>query len=176
MNRTEALKTLAGGLVATTSLPAQVPDTTSFLKDFLARWHTVLSYSLKVLEKMPEGLYDYRPSPGQMTFGEQFTHAAHWNTFFIGSILDQPPLPEPETADKATTVEYYTTCHKHCTALLEKMNETQLDKTGHGSNAYWQKHTGRDFLLRAFMHVAHHRAQTLVYLRMNGIEPPFFEF
>lgn len=147
-----------------------------FLQDFLHRWKNALPYSLKVLDKMPAELYGYKPTPEQMTFGKQYTHAGYWNTFFLGNIVSQPPLPEPASADKAEVKAYYTTCHNHCTAILEKLDGSQLDKTGYGAHDYWKKHTGRDYLLRAFMHIAHHRAETLVYLRLNGIEPPFFEF
>ncbi len=179
MRRKQALQKLAAGLLITASPGREVTafsPNDPFLQDFLHRWKNALPYSLKVLNKMPDGLYDYKPTPNQMTFGKQYTHAAYWNTFFLGSIVGQAPLPEPEATDKATVVEYYTTCHQHGTAILEKLSEDQLNKTGYGANAYWQKHTGRDFLLRAFMHIAHHRAETLVYLRLNGIEPPFFEF
>ncbi len=179
MNRTQALKTISGSLFITGT---QLPETTAFstdsafLNDFLPRWKTALSYSLKVLDKMPAELYSYKPTPAQMTFGKQYTHVGHWNTFFIGNIVGQSALAEPTQMDKATVKEYYTRCHQHCTKILENLDENLLDKTGFGDNDYWKKHSGRDFLLRAFMHVAHHRAETLVYLRLNGIEPPFFEF
>ena len=32
----------------------------------------------------------------------------------------------------------------------------------------------RDIVLRAFVHVAHHRGQAIVYLRLNDIKPPRF--
>ncbi len=179
MQRKEALQKITGGLLLTAGSPTDTRTFLAndpFLHDFLPRWHNALAYSLKVLDKMPAELYEYKPTPAQMTFGKQYTHAAHWNTFFIGNIVGQPPLPEPASADKATVKEYYTTCHQHCTAILEKLDTSQLTKTGYGTHDYWKKHTGRDYLLRAFMHIAHHRAETLVYLRLNGIEPPFFEF
>lgn len=125
---------------------------------------------------MPEELLDFRPRPEEMSFGRQFTHAAHWNTFFIGTIVNQPPLKEPAEVSKVIIREYYSTCHDHCAAIIAKLDDRQLDQTGYGTQPYWQKHTGHDFLLRAFMHTAHHRAQTLVYLRLKGIEPPFFAF
>jgi uncharacterized damage-inducible protein DinB len=31
-------------------------------------------------------------------------------------------------------------------------------------------------MLNMFVHVAHHRAQAEVYLRLNGIEPPIYTF
>jgi uncharacterized damage-inducible protein DinB len=179
MRRKEALQKMAGGLLITAGPLTEVhilSANDAFLQDFLPRWQNALAYSLKVLDKMPAELYGYKPTPAQMTFGKQYTHAAHWNTFFIGNIVNQPPLPEPAQADKAKVKEYYTTCHHHCTAILEKLDTLQLDNTGYGTHDYWKKHTGRDYLLRAFMHITHHRAETLVYLRLNGIEPPFFEF
>jgi uncharacterized damage-inducible protein DinB len=177
MNRKSALFTLTGGVLGTSWARAEsTPAPSPFLKDFIHRWQNALGYSLKVLEAMPADLYYYKPRPELMSFGKQYTHAAHWNTYFIGNIVQQAPLPEPTVLDKATVKDYYTDCHKHCTAILETLDENQLNQTGYGTQAYWQKHTGRDYLLRAFMHIAHHRAETLIYLRLNGIEPPFFEF
>ncbi|WP_247232743.1 DinB family protein [Telluribacter sp. SYSU D00476] len=179
MNRKEALHKLAGSTLLT-SLPAlgfTSPSANStFRDDFLHRWKTARDYSLKVLDKMPEAQLGYKPTPDQMSFGKLFSHAAHWNTFFIGSIVNQPPVKEPEATSKAALRDYYLTCHDQCTATIEKLSDHQLDQTGYGTHEYWQKHTGRDFLLRALTHTAHHRAQALVYLRLNGIEPPFFEF
>lgn len=179
MNRKEALHTLARGTLLT-SLPAFdfIPSSanSTFRDDFLHRWLVSRDYSLKVLDKMPEGTFDYKPTPDQMSFGKLFSHAAHWNTFFIGAIVSQPPAKEPETTSKAALRDYYRTCHDQCTAIIEKLSDHQLSQTGYGTHEYWQKHTGRDFLLRALTHTAHHRAQALVYLRLKGIEPPFFEF
>jgi uncharacterized damage-inducible protein DinB len=177
MDRKEALQKIAGGLILTTGTKLDALTASgTFISDFVHRWQNGLPYSLKVLDKMPETLFDYRPTPKQMSFGKQYTHAAYWNTFFIGMIVGQKPLPEPTEITKSAIRDYYTACHNHCTALIQGLTDQQLDGTGYGDNGYWQKHSGRDLLLRAFMHVAHHRAETLVYLRLNDIEPPFFEF
>lgn len=177
MERKEALQKIVGSVFLTTGTkPDASTDSQSFIDDFVHRWQNALPYSLKVIEKMPESLFDYRPTPAQMSFGKQFSHAAYWNTLFIGMIVGEEPLKEPIETTKAATSAYYAACHDHCTALIQGLSEPQLDGTGYGENAYWQKHSGRDLLLRAFMHIAHHRAETLVYLRLNDIEPPFFEF
>ncbi len=177
MERKEAIQKMVGGLIFTTGVqPGAVSASATFISDFVHRWQNTLPYSLKVLDKMPENLFDYRPTPKQMSFGKQYTHAAYWNTFFIGMIVGQEPLKEPAETTKVSIREYYTLCHNHCTTFIQGLTEQQLDRTGYGDNAYWQKHSGRDLLLRSFMHIAHHRAETLVYLRLNNIEPPFFEF
>ncbi|GAB2766391.1 hypothetical protein GCM10027275_05250 [Rhabdobacter roseus] len=125
---------------------------------------------------MPEDRYGYVPTPDQMSFGKLFTHTAHWNTFFMGMILNKVPLPEPTDLARTTVRGYFASCHDHCTGIIEQLSDHQLDQTGYGEHGYWKQHSGRDLLLRAFMHTAHHRAQALVYLRLNGLEPPFFEF
>jgi hypothetical protein len=35
---------------------------------------------------------------------------------------------------------------------------------------------GRDMIMNMFVHVAHHRAQCEVYLRLKGITPPIYTF
>ena len=64
----------------------------------------------------------------------------------------------------------------YCTSVIEKISLADLDRKGIIDENYWREHTGRDLLLRAFAHTSHHRAEAIVYLRLKGIEPPFFEF
>ncbi len=39
---------------------------------------------------------------------------------------------------------------------------------------FLENHTNLDMILRADVHTAHHRAQTIVYLRLKGVKPPSF--
>ncbi len=42
----------------------------------------------------------------------------------------------------------------------------------------WRAHptNGRDMMMNMFIHVAHHRAQCEVYLRLEGVTPPIYTF
>lgn len=56
---------------------------------------------------------------------------------------------------------------------LDKVSDEILTK---GENKvkpeFLSGHTNLDLILRGESHTAHHRAQAIVYLRMNGIRPP----
>ena len=56
---------------------------------------------------------------------------------------------------------------------LGKINDEVLTQ---GENKvkpwYLEGHSNLDLILRGETHTAHHRAQTIAYLRMNGIRPP----
>jgi uncharacterized damage-inducible protein DinB len=63
--------------------------------------------------------------------------------------------------------------------VLPKLNDEQLeskrfkvDFAGHPGPEI----NGRDMIMNIFVHVAHHRAQCEVYLRLKGIAPPEYTF
>jgi uncharacterized damage-inducible protein DinB len=179
MNRKDALKKLAGAGVLM-SMPLisypQPHSSAAELDDFLQRWEVSKGYSLKILEKMPEEELSFQPTPEQMSFGKQFTHAGYWNTFYAGILAEKLPLEEPPLDSKSVVTNYVAQTFDYCTNIFRNLTDEALNRKGMGEGDYWQAHTGRDFLLRAYAHTAHHRAQAIVYLRLKGFEPPFFEF
>jgi uncharacterized damage-inducible protein DinB len=77
-------------------------------------------------------------------------------------------------ADKAAVRRYVSDSFDYVAAVLDKMGEKDLVRkdVNFGRNA----HSGADVLFRAYMHTAHHRGQTVVYLRVKGITPPAWKF
>jgi len=179
MNRKDALKKLtgAGVLMSMPLILYQQPHSPAAeLEDFLQRWEVSKAYSLKILEKMPEEELSFQPTPEQMSFGKQFTHAGYWNTFYAGILAGKTPLEEPGPENKSVVTNYVVQTFDHCTHIFRNLTDEDINRKGMGEGDYWRAHSGRDFLLRAYTHTAHHRAQAIVYLRLKGIEPPFFEF
>ena len=132
---------------------------------------------------MPESDILFQPIAEQKPFGRHFTHTAYWNAFYAGSITGTPPPEEPESADRQAMRDYFEQTSTDFTELIHALPESELFAKAekgkelwgkHGN--YWKEHTAMDFLLRAYMHTTHHRAQAIVYLRLKGIEPPFFMF
>jgi uncharacterized damage-inducible protein DinB len=61
-------------------------------------------------------------------------------------------------------------------ALLPKITPEQMAKTFKVDWKGRPEPTGRAMILNMFVHVAHHRAQAEVYMRLKGIEPPVYTF
>lgn len=151
-----------------------------FLKDYLERWQTSRQYLLDVAEKMPETDYGFRPTPEQMTFGEQLMHIAaiiDWHAFSKADGQEYKPRYADFKADglsKRQIIDVLTREFDRATQLITRYNPARLDETTtYGSFT----RTRRQMFLLQADHVTHHRAQLLVYLRLKGLVPPkYWEF
>jgi len=75
-------------LVAGSSLRGQAPKLTSVLEmsEFAEDWKISRQFTLDVANAMPADSYSFKPSPEEMTFGEQMIHIAVGNAFRFNQI------------------------------------------------------------------------------------------
>lgn len=180
MNRRTALQ--AGTSLALFPL---IPPSCSrtWLEDFSARWDQSTHYTLEVFRRMPTEDIGFQPIAEQRAFGRHLSHIAYWNNFYRCSISGEALQAEPDRAQSEALEAYYKASHRDMRTLMAGLEDDQLMSREHkgrsswGEHAsYWEQHSVADFLLRAFAHTAHHRAQMIVYLRLKGLEPPFYQF
>jgi uncharacterized damage-inducible protein DinB len=171
MNRRNALRSL--GLAA-----AAVPAASAATKDleiFAARWEKAKVFTLQVADAMPDDAYEFKPVAEMRSYGQLMQHIATNNAFYIsrfkGGELPEALQQPPDKTDKETTKQYLTTSFDFCASVLKSISDADLDKSYPGRpNAPAQ--TGWDWVLHAFIHTAHHRGYSEVYLREKGITPP----
>lgn len=146
-----------------------------FLKDFLERWENSKKYFLAVAEAMPEEKYQYKAYEGGMSFAEQLLHVA--------LIIDWHAFSKFDGRESAIKWEEFKTMGKtkqemiriaeiefnRAKRLIASFDPDRIDEKG--SYADFTR-TRRQFLLLLADHVSHHRAQMIVYLRLQNIEPP----
>lgn len=142
------------------------------------KWDNSLAYSLETLETVkPEDL-DFKPSADQMTLREQFHHMS-MNVYFLTSRYLSAPegfdVKEVKAAMKAdaskediaaTLSKAYAFGRFAC----EKMEAKDWDLPV--PDFFAGPKTKRVILNLLQDHATHHRAQTLVYLRLLGHKPP----
>lgn len=166
---------LALALCLFAALPAAAQDS-PVVKILSNHWATTRTYTLAVAAQMPEDQYSFKPTPGQMSFGEQMLHIASANTYFFGKMAGVKPPAGPAksaAADKAAVIKALTDSFDFVAAQMASMQDSQLAEvvdTGDG------KMTRSEGVMLAFDHTAHHRGQTLVYLRLKGIVPTEYKF
>ncbi len=166
---------LALALCFLAALPAAAQDS-PLVKILTNHWTTARTYTLAVAAQMPEEHYTFKPTPAQMTFGEQMLHIANANGYFFGKMTGVKPPAGPDkaaAANKAAVVKALTESFDFAAAQMAAMKDSQLlemVESGEG------KMTRFEGVMLAFDHTAHHRAQTLVYLRLNGIVPTEYKF
>jgi uncharacterized damage-inducible protein DinB len=169
---------LAAAAGAQTTPVNSVLDMAEFVHD----WQISKQFTLDVANAMPADLYNFKPNPEAMTFGEQMIHIAGANVFRFNQITGiKPPFPfdpaKPPAADKENVLKLLDQSFDYVIEALPKITPEQLQRTWHLPS--WKGRNdpdGRAMIMNMFVHTAHHRAQCDVYLRAKGIKPPDYTF
>jgi uncharacterized damage-inducible protein DinB len=150
---------------------------------FLAQLEAEASRTQHALERVPEGRDDWKPHEKSMPLGRLATLVAtlpSWIALIINrDELDlNPPgggnFEQPQLRTAAEFVQALNGGVSQAREALTNTTEDQLQKTwkllvsGHVVSEQ-----RRDVVLRdTFMHLAHHRGQLTVYLRLNDAPVP----
>jgi len=162
-------------LLVAAVLPMQAQLLT--MDELVNDWKVSKQFTLEVAEKMPAEFYDFKPSPEQMSFGQQMLHIAGTNIFRFEQLTGiEPHVARPEKADKATAILKLTESFDYVIRVLPKIRPEQLTKMYKVDWRGRPEAAGREMMLGMFVHTAHHRAQCEVYLRLKGIKPPDYMF
>lgn len=143
--------------------------------DLVEMWSDVRRLTRAVAEAMPAAGYGFRPVPEAMSFAEQLLHVLASEQTLVDALAtgrwqwDRRPL-----GDAPATRE----------ALLARLAE-QFDATAAFLRSLpegaWREprpvpwgepETVAELVHQWIVHEVHHRGQLVVYLRLNGIQPP----
>jgi uncharacterized damage-inducible protein DinB len=129
-------------------------------------------YTLAVAEAMPECKYDFKPTAEEMNFAEQLLHLAYildWHTSTY--ILDETnPFETPAgNYKKEDVIATVTEAYDYALNTLTHFDISHLTDTVQFLFGPLSKLQIMNLMND---HQTHHRAQMLVYLRLNGIKPP----
>jgi uncharacterized damage-inducible protein DinB len=141
---------------------------------FTKHWRMAKEFTLAVAEAMPAESYDFRPTLGQMTFGRLMTHIGAQNSDSCAVATGTVAVPEPTTQDKTTAIQYLTETFDACAAALEAIPAERMATEVYKFQG--QPVLAHEALWYAFTHMAHHRGQAEVYLRVKNITPPAWRF
>jgi uncharacterized damage-inducible protein DinB len=137
----------------------------------------------RVLERIPEEAFGWRPHQKSFTFGELATHTAnipHWGVDTLdGSSFDMAPGGEPIKAPRFETTQQVL---DHFDAGLARFEEALRQAVPASFEEPWTLESNgeamftlpRVAVLRTMIlnHLIHHRAQLTLYLRMNDLPVP----
>lgn len=166
---------LTFALCALSSLAQSASKSESkFIEDFEHHWGIAKGLAVAVAGAMPADDYSFRASPSEMSFAEQMTHITQTNYGYCSFIADaKPPYEEPKDVSKNghkdKIVKDLGDSFDYCTKIFDELTEAQLnDFHGQGKGRF----NTRGVMLGVMVHMAHHRGQAEVYLRLKGIKPP----
>jgi uncharacterized damage-inducible protein DinB len=148
-----------------------------FIKEYLERLEKSKEYLILVAETMPEDKYEFKATPESMSFAENLMHIGWAMDWHSQSLMGGR---EARDWNKDTELKVDNKSKKE---MIVKISET-FDKTSEFISNFDPKRlqerldyfgadrTKRQILLLLADHITHHRAQMLVYMRLNGLKPP----
>jgi uncharacterized damage-inducible protein DinB len=142
------------------------------------------AYTVELVALMPEENFDFRQMDSIRTFHKQVQHMISTNHFLLNHYLKGEEKTDAQT-DIQNALAYSRKSSK--TELLQILNE-QFDAniaffTNASRKQFKKTYTFgtpedpqvKDYFTTSMLirdHISHHRAQLIIYLRLNNIEPP----
>ena len=145
-----------------------------FAAEFGKHWKIARELTLAVADAMPAESYDFKPNPEEMSFGEQVAHIAGANYNYCSRINNaKSPFVKPEKYDKATVMKLAGDAFDYCSEAIGSLTDDRLNDM---RGPEGRQVSIREVLLGVQTHMAHHRGQIEVYLRVKNIKPPTYRF
>lgn len=141
-------------------------------KELLLKWENAKSYTLEMAELMPAADYHYKPTPEVMSFGEQLLHLTHnmnWlGERYLGAIGHSYNLRDT-IYSKEVILQILEEGFQNAAKAMESLN---AEEAGETVDFFAGPMTKRQIVHLMHDHLTHHRGQLIVYLRLNGLQPP----
>lgn len=139
---------------------------------FIEKWDNSKDYLVAVAQAMPEDKYDYKPSTREMSFREQLFHIQdNMNWLSTTHFSEQKYVKKVagKVLSKTQIIQEIKTSFDTVKTFIKKTKEVELsDKVD-----FFAGPKSKLQILNLMQdHVTHHRAQILVYLNLNQIQPP----
>ncbi|HEY6466132.1 MAG TPA: DinB family protein [Candidatus Acidoferrales bacterium] len=156
----------------TTAQQAATPSTNS-ITDAARKLETAMAKNIQAgAETMPADKYDFRPTPGQNTFGHLVGHMIMANYFLCSTIAGagMPKFNRPQDSDtKDVLTAELKSSFDFCTDSLAKVQDSDLAQPVHTGPPGSTRGT---ILVTFAQDYGDHYAQESAYLRTAGLLPP----
>lgn len=149
----------------------------TFIKEYLERLETSKKYLILVAETMPKDKYTFKATPESMSFAEHLMHIAWAMDWHSKSLMGGRDTRNWETdtelkVDNKSKEEMIATISNTFDVTSTFISEFDIKKLDERLDYFGANRTKRQILLLLTDHITHHRAQMLVYMRLNGLKPP----
>jgi uncharacterized damage-inducible protein DinB len=155
---------------------AQALSNENIRSQFIKDWERAKAYTIDYLNTVPADKYSFRATDSIRSFAQHMLHLAQSTVNVIAplaqmtNIFGQRSLEETGTAQTRDSVYYFVVAsYDFAIEGLKKMDMNSLNEKVKLYN--WEE-TRFAWLLKAFEHQTHHRAQTTIYIRLLGFHPP----
>jgi uncharacterized damage-inducible protein DinB len=168
--------------ISLTHLPAAAQNITGndVKETFVKEWERAKAYTLDYLNTMPADKYSFKAVDSIRSFAQQMLHLASGNVGLMqrasGATIEGWPgrdynLESHSSAQTKDSVVYYVT--KSYDFCIQSVKNFDVSKFGEEVTVFGTtKATRFALFLKTFEHQTHHRGQTTIYIRLQGIRPP----
>jgi uncharacterized damage-inducible protein DinB len=125
---------------------------------------------------MPEAGTQFKPVPDIRSFAEQMLHLANANYMFAATASGKANPNQGKSLEKmealktkAALTKAVMDSYDFVISTLQGSTEAQLAEKIKLFNQEMSREMG---YAKAFEHQTHHRGQTTIYLRLQGVKPP----
>lgn len=170
---------LVGVIALTSAFKSNTKEKSALVDITIPMWEMGKNHTMEVAATMPEDQYGYKPSEVSKTFGQQMVvHIGYSLSYFsLGMMKDEQVTYDEPDASSLTKREIIALIEKgfdDMTGSLGELNPEDLEvQLPFGKN---KKITRGQAIIFAHDHVTNHRAKANLYIRMNNIEPPAYQF
>ncbi|MDE3253496.1 MAG: DinB family protein [Bacteroidota bacterium] len=144
-----------------------------FMQASLQKLKNAYRYTLSVAEQMPEDKYGFKPVEAEMNFGAQLLHLSANMGWLCSSYLGGKDNPvtkaDAQLTRKTDILAVLKKAYQFAIVTLQQYDPAHLGDSVH---FFAGPMTQLQIINLLNDHQTHHRAQMLVYERLNGIKPP----
>lgn len=153
---------------------------TKRITDLAAEWTRAKEGALEFIDAIPDNLLGFYPVPEVFNFALQYIHIAGANYLFASGVFgienpfdrskgNEPEKNEDLQRDKAALKAFVGGSYDFVIGGLMSVDPATLE-----DDVQFHKWTmsRASMISKALEHHAHHRGQTAVYFRINGLKPP----
>ncbi len=136
-------------------------------------WERAAHYSMAVAEEMPESLYDYKIYPEGMSFKEQQLHIVNNISFLTQFITGENKVfydkRDTSSLNKEDIIKIMESAFNYIALIIKNTKTEEFSQ----KIIFKELEVSKEsiyYLIRD--HMTHHRGQSVVYLRLKGIDAP----
>jgi uncharacterized damage-inducible protein DinB len=141
-------------------------------------WERARAYTIEYLNTMPADKYSFKATDSTRSFAQQMLHLAGGNIFLMSQASkDKTPagidfgLEQRTSAQgKDSVMHYVLASYDYCINAVKNSDVSKWNEEVKVFNKFTE--TKFSMMNKAFEHQTHHRGQTTIYIRLQGIKPP----
>lgn len=136
---------------------------------------TIRSFVLRTAEKVPENLYEFKPTPEVRSLGAVLGHIADGNNLLCAMANGEKAAPDRSNEKKTSRAELVAALNASFAACDKVFAGTTDANATAPVNFFGQQQTRLGMLAFTNSHMWEHYGNLVTYMRLNKIVPPSSE-